>query len=95
MVLDNLWLCLFFFDGGGVWGFLILYILWDFMKRIVGLDKLVLKLCECFDMIGGISMGGLIVIMFGWFWMFVEDCIVVYIMFFIDVFLVFRRLYIF
>lgn len=44
------------------------------------------KFCDVFDMIGGISIGGLIVVMFGCLKMFVDECIVVYIKLFSQIF---------
>jgi patatin-like phospholipase/acyl hydrolase len=95
MVSDNLRLRLLSLDGGGVRGLSTLYILRDLMKRIAGPDKPVPKPCECFDMIGGTSTGGLIAIMLGRLRMSVEDCIAAYITLSTDVFSAPRRPHIF
>lgn len=55
------------FDGGGVRGLSSLLILQEIMEDIRHRKKLdqTPKPCECFDLIGGTSTGGLIAIMLG------------------------------
>src|SRR4051812_25370191 len=66
-------LCL---DGGGVRGLSSLYIL----KRLMELIDInnPPRPCECFDMIGGTSTGGLVAIMLGRLGMTVNECIKAY-----------------
>jgi patatin-like phospholipase/acyl hydrolase len=66
-------LCL---DGGGVRGLSSLYILKQLME-LININNPP-RPCECFDMIGGTSTGGLIAIMLGRLGMTVEQCIIAY-----------------
>ncbi|KAI8625843.1 acyl transferase/acyl hydrolase/lysophospholipase [Xylariaceae sp. FL1651] len=67
-------------DGGGIRGKSSLLILENIMEAIreaKGLDT-VPKPCECFDLIGGTSTGGIIAIMLGRLGMTVDECIRAY-----------------
>lgn len=70
---DSKELYLLTLDGGGIRGLSTLYILKHLMELIDPVNPP--KPCECFDMIGGTSTGGLIAIMLGRLSMGVEDCI--------------------
>ncbi|CAD0028021.1 unnamed protein product, partial [Aureobasidium pullulans] len=63
-------------DGGGVRGLSSLYILQCIMNAI-DLDKPP-KPCDCFDVIGGTSTGGLIAIMLGRLDMSMDECVKAY-----------------
>lgn len=69
-------LCLLSLDGGGVRGLSSLLIL----KRLMGaIDPInPPKPCDCFDMIGGTSTGGLIALLLGRLRLTVDECISVY-----------------
>lgn len=62
--LDSTGLCLLSLDGGGVRGLSTLYILKGLMNRLnqERKDLPPLKPCEVFDLIGGTSTGGYVVL---------------------------------
>ena len=62
--LDSTGLCLLSLDGGGVRGLSTLYILKGLMDRLNQdrKDLPLLKPCEVFDLIGGTSTGGYVVL---------------------------------
>lgn len=63
-------------DGGGVRGLSSLMILRNLMSAID--PESPPKPCDCFDMIGGTSTGGLIAVMLGRLRMSVDECIAAY-----------------
>jgi patatin-like phospholipase/acyl hydrolase len=69
-------LALLSLDGGGVRGLSSLYILQRLMEQIDPEDPP--KPCDCFDLIGGTSTGGLIALMLGRLGMTVQECIDAY-----------------
>ncbi|KAI1130681.1 hypothetical protein F5Y10DRAFT_262831 [Nemania abortiva] len=69
-------LCLLSLDGGGVRGLSSLLILKKLMESLDFTNPP--RPCECFDMIGGTSTGGLIAIMLGRLRMTVDECIEMY-----------------
>ncbi|KAI0384321.1 acyl transferase/acyl hydrolase/lysophospholipase [Hypomontagnella monticulosa] len=67
-------------DGGGIRGkssLLILENIMENIRRTKGLDQIP-RPCECFDLIGGTSTGGIIAIMLGRLGMTVDECIRAY-----------------
>ncbi|RDB16830.1 Kinesin light chain [Hypsizygus marmoreus] len=70
-------------DGGGIRGLSELIILEEIMNRIKHLDKLnhVPRPCDYFDLIGGVSTGGLIALMLGRLQMPIGDAIQTYVQF--------------
>ncbi|KAK3933490.1 FabD/lysophospholipase-like protein [Diplogelasinospora grovesii] len=67
-------------DGGGIRGISSLLILEDIIEKMrdaMGLDR-VPRLCECFNMIGGTSTGGVIAIILGRLGISVDECIRAY-----------------
>ncbi|KAK0640003.1 Patatin group M-2 [Lasiodiplodia hormozganensis] len=69
-------LCLLSLDGGGVRGLSSLLILKRLMEAIDPVNPP--KPCDCFDMIGGTSTGGLIALLLGRLRLTVDECISVY-----------------
>ncbi|KAL1842459.1 hypothetical protein VTJ49DRAFT_5196 [Mycothermus thermophilus] len=67
-------------DGGGIRGLSSLLILEHLMERLCEAQGLkeVPRPCDCFDMIGGTSTGGIIAIMLGRLRMTVDECIRAY-----------------
>ncbi|EIM91647.1 FabD/lysophospholipase-like protein, partial [Stereum hirsutum FP-91666 SS1] len=66
-----------FIDGGGIRGLSSLQVLWNLMREIQlseHLEKMPLP-CECFDLIGGTSTGGIIALMLGRLRMSVDDAL--------------------
>lgn len=69
-------LALLSLDGGGIRGLSSLYILQRLMEQLDPENPP--KPCECFDLIGGTSTGGLIALMLGRLRMTVAECVDAY-----------------